>query len=112
MNRLVLPGLVSPDLADILANPSNNVAVMKQRVKQIVGARDLTSNEYTEMSRADKKRKEEIEEEKKRKKKARECKKKQMEEKKKLKLLHGIGRGRGRGRRGGHGRGSEHGCRR
>ena len=95
MNPLVAAGLVNPDLADIPATPPNNAAVTKQRVKRIVGARDLTSNEYTEMLRADKK----IEEEKKRKKEARESKKKEMEEKKKLKLLRG--RGRGRGRRGG-----------
>ena len=84
---------------DILATPPNIAAVTKQLVKRIVGARDLTSNEYTEMLRADTKRKEEIEECKKRKKEARERKMKEMEEKKKLKLLRGRGRGRGRGKR-------------
>ena len=54
MNPLVAAGLVNPDLADIPATPPNNAAVTKQRVKRIVGARDLTSNEYTEMLRADK----------------------------------------------------------
>lgn len=55
-NLLVAAGLISPDLADILATPPDNTAVSKQRVKRIVGAWDLTSNEYVEMFRRDKKR--------------------------------------------------------
>ena len=96
-NPLVAAGLISPDLANILATPADNAAVSKPHVKRIVGARNLTSNEYIEMFRKDKKRKEEIEEEKKKKKEARERKKKEMNEKKRLKEMRGRGRGRGKG---------------
>ena len=56
-------------------------------MKCLVGACDLTSNEYIEMLTRDKMRKEEIEEEKK--KEARESKKKEMNEKKILKEICG-----------------------
>ena len=49
VNPLVSAGLVSPDLMDILAVPSADAAVSKQRTKPITGARCLTSDEYAEM---------------------------------------------------------------
>ena len=51
---MVAAGLISPDLADILATPpAGNAAVSKPCVKHIVGACDLTSNEYIKMLRQD-----------------------------------------------------------
>ena len=41
-NPLVAVGLVPPDLADILATPSEDAAVLKKRTKHITGARELT----------------------------------------------------------------------
>ena len=77
--------LVSQDLADILATPSSDAAVAKWRTKRIVGARELTANDYSEMLREDQRKKDQLAEEKKRKSKERERKKKEMEEKKKIK---------------------------
>ena len=53
INPLVAAGLVSEDLSDILVTPPNDAAVAKARTFGIAGARNLTSNEYTEMLRAD-----------------------------------------------------------
>ena len=49
-----MQGLISPDLADILATPSPDAAVAKKRTKRITGARDLTVNDYAEMLRENK----------------------------------------------------------
>ena len=80
VNPLVDAGLVSQALVDILATPSSD-AVAKRRMKRIVGARELTANEYSEMLREDQRKKDQLAEEKKRKSKERERKKKEMEEK-------------------------------
>ena len=55
-NPLVDCGLISPDLADILATPSMDAAVVQRHVKRIRGARDLTAEDYVEMLREDKRR--------------------------------------------------------
>ena len=112
VNPLVAAGLISPDLMDILVAPAEDDAVSKKRTKRITGARDLTSEGYTEMLREEKKRKVAVEEEKRRKKEEREQKKKEREQEKERKKLERekAGRGRGRGRggcaRGSGGRGS------
>ena len=49
VNPLVCAGLVLEDLSDILVTPSSDAAVAKKRMKRIVGARHLTSDEYVEM---------------------------------------------------------------
>ena len=59
VNPLVASGLISPDLADILVTPSGDAAVAKKRTRRIVGARDLTAEDYVGMLRKDKRRKEE-----------------------------------------------------
>ena len=64
VNPLVSAGLVSPDLMDILAVPSADAAVSKQRTKRITGARCLTSDEYAEMLQKDKEKKEREEQDK------------------------------------------------
>ena len=74
VNPLVDSGLVSPDLADILVTPAEDAAVVKKRVKRIVGARDLTAEDYIAMLREDKRKKEEAEKDKQRKKEERERK--------------------------------------
>ena len=51
VNPLVCAGLVPEDLSDILVTPSSDAAVAKKRMKHIVGARHLTSDEYVECSR-------------------------------------------------------------
>ena len=61
---LVECGLISPDLVDILATPSVDAAVVQERVKRIGGARDLTAEDYAEILREDKRKKEEVEKEK------------------------------------------------
>ena len=62
---LASAGLISPDLADILATPSPDAAVAKKRTKRIAGAGDLTANDYAEMlRRVDRRRKEQVEKEK------------------------------------------------
>ena len=112
VNPLVSAGLVSPDLMDILAVPSADAAVSKQRTKRITGARCLTSDEYTEMLRKDKEKKEREEQDKIKRKEERERKRKEKEEKLKQKAGNSRGRrggrGRGRGCRGGRGRGRGH----
>ena len=62
MNLLVMAGLVPEDLSDILSTPLNDSAVTKKRTKHITGARNLTSEEYVEMRREDKRKKIEAEE--------------------------------------------------
>ena len=79
VNPLVTVGLVSPDLSDILAIPEDDAAVVKKRAKRITGARDLTADDYAEMLRADKRKKEEAEEQKKKRKEERESRKKEKE---------------------------------
>ena len=67
---LASAGLISPDLADILATPSPDAAVAKKRTKRIAGAGDLTVNDYAEMlRRVDRRRKEQVEKEKEQRKK-------------------------------------------
>ena len=108
VNPLVASGLISPDLADILVTPSGDAAVAKKCTRRIVGARDLTAEDYVGMLRKDKRRKEEAEKEKQRKKEERERKRKEREEAKMKKIEagrghgargHGAGRGRGTGGR-------------
>ena len=101
VNPLVTVGLVSPDLSDILAIPEDDAAVVKKRGKQITGARDLTTDDYAEMLRADKRKKEEAEEQEKKKKVERESRKKDKEKRQSEHNKRGRGRGRGhrRGRR-------------
>ena len=65
-------------------------------MKRITGARDLTTNEYVEGLREDKRRKEEAEE--KKKKEERKCIRDKRECKKREKQERGRGKGRGRGR--------------
>ena len=60
-NPLVECGLISPDL---VATPSMDAAVVQKRVKRIRGAQDLTAEDYVEMLREDKRKKEELEKEK------------------------------------------------
>ena len=105
VNPLVASGLISPDLADILVTPSGDAAVAKKRTRRIVGARDLTAEDYVDMLRKDKRRKEEAEKEKQRKKEERERKMKEREETKMKKVEAGRGRG-ARGRGAGRGRGT------
>ena len=97
-NPLVECGLISPDLTDILATPSMDAVVVQKRVKRIRGARDLTAEDYVEMLREDKRKKEELEKEKERKRQERLMKKKEREMAKQQKCGVGRGRGRGRGR--------------
>ena len=110
VNPFVAAGLISPDLADILVTPSGDAAVAKKRTRRIVGARDLTAEDYVGMLREHKRRKEEAEKEKQRKKEELERKRKEREEAKMKKIEAGRVRGvRGRGERGrgaGRGRGT------
>lgn len=105
VNPLVDYGLISPDLCDILALPSGDAAIAKNRVKRITGARDLTADDYAEMLREDKRKKEEAEIEKEKRKEERERKRREKEEKMKQKDKAQAGKGRGRGRGRGKGRG-------
>ena len=108
VNPLVAAGLISPDLADILVTPSDDAAVAKKRTRRIVGARNLTAEDYVVMLCEDKRRKEEAEKEKQRKKEERERKRKEQEEAKMKKIEAGRGRGaRGLGTRW---RGAGRGC--
>ena len=50
-NPLVVAGLVPVELADILAEPPADAAVAKKRTGRIVGARELTANDYANMVR-------------------------------------------------------------
>ena len=83
MNPLVMVGLVLEDLSDILSTPPNDSVVTKKRTKRITGARNLTSEEYVEMRREDKRKKIEAEELKEKRKHEREKRKREIEEKKK-----------------------------
>ena len=115
VNPLVVFGLISPDLADILVTPSGDATVTKKRTRHIVGARDLTAEDYVSMLREDKERRSRKEKQR----KEQERKKKEQEEAKRKKIEgrgiekgHETGRGRGTGR--GHGtargRGTGKGC--
>ena len=59
VNPLVCAGLVPEDLSDILVTPSSDAAVAKKRMKRIVGARHLTSDEFVEMLKCEKRKKKE-----------------------------------------------------
>ena len=83
MNPLVMAGLVPEDLSDILSTPPNDSAATKKRTKCITGARNLTSEEYVEVLREDKRKKIETEEMKEKRKHEREKRKREIEEKKK-----------------------------
>ena len=61
VNPLVCAGLVPEDLSDILVTPSSDAAVAKKRMKRIVGARHLTSDEYVEMLKSEERKKKEAE---------------------------------------------------
>ena len=61
VNPLVVSGLISPDLADILVTPSGDATVTKNHTRRIVGARDLTAEDYVSMLHEDKRKKEEAE---------------------------------------------------
>ena len=76
---LVTVGLVSLDLSDILAVPEDDAAVVRKRAKWIKGARNSTADDYAEMLRADKRKKEEAEEQKKKRKEEKESRKKEKE---------------------------------
>ena len=56
INPLVVTGLVSEDLSDILITPPKDATVAKTRTFRTAGARNLTFNEYAEKLRADKKK--------------------------------------------------------
>ena len=71
------------DLSDILVTLPEDAAVAKKRTKRITNARNLTSDEYTEMLRRDDRKKKEAEKLKEKEKVEREQKKKEREEKKK-----------------------------
>ena len=83
INPLVMAGLVPEDLSDILSKPLKDSAVTKKRTKRITVVRNLTSEEYVEMLREDKRKKIEAEELKKKRKHEREKRKREIEEKKK-----------------------------
>ena len=85
VNLLVTAGLISPDLMDILATPTNDAAMSRKRTKRITGARELTSNEYVGMLQEEKRKKDEAEEEKLKKKEEKERKKKEREKEKERK---------------------------
>ena len=89
---------------DILLAPNEDAAVSKKWSKRITGARDLMSNEYAEMLRREKRKKEEAEE-KQAKKEEREKKKKEREQKKIERQSSRAARGHCRGRGWGRGRG-------
>ena len=72
-------------MSDILSTPLNDSVVTKKRTKRITGARNLTSEEYVEMLREDKK-KIEAEELKEKRKHEREKRKRKIEEKKETQL--------------------------
>ena len=78
---------------DILLAPNKDAAVSKKRSKRITGARDLMSNEYAEMLRREKRKKEETEKEKQAKKEEREKKKKEREQKKRERQSSRAARG-------------------
>ena len=67
--------MVPLDLADILATPSEDAAVLKKRTKRITGARELTSNKYVEWLKEEERMKKEALEEKERKREERKRKK-------------------------------------
>ena len=83
MNPPVMAGLVPEDLSDILSTSLKDSAVTKKRTKRITVARNLTSEEYVEKLREDKRKKIEAEELKKKRKHETEKKRREIEEKKK-----------------------------
>ena len=83
MNPPVMAGLVPEDLSDILSTSLKDSAVTKKRTKRITVARNLTSDEYVEMLREDKRKKIEAEELKKKRKHETEKRRREIEEKKK-----------------------------
>ena len=104
LNPLVDAGLISQDLADILATPSKDAAaVAKQVLKRITGARELTANDYFEMLKECQSKKKRLEEEKKRKSEERERKKKEKEKLRQISKGRGKSRGVGLQRRRGKG---------
>ena len=108
LNPLVNAGLISQDLADILATPSKDAAaVAKQGLKRITGARELTANDYFEMLKERQSKKKRLEEEKKRKSEERERKKKEKEKLRQISKGRGKSRGVGLQRRRGKGRGDK-----
>ena len=48
-------------MADILATPSPDAAMTRKRTKHIIGARDLTADDYRGMLLEDRRRKEDLE---------------------------------------------------
>ena len=60
VNPLVDAGLISQDLADVLATPSSDAAAAKRQTKHIVGARELMANEYSEMLKEDQRKKDQL----------------------------------------------------
>ena len=78
-----MSGLVPEDLSDILSIPPYDSAVTKKQTKRITGARNLTTEEYVEMLREDKRKKVKAEEMKEMRKHDREKRKREIEEKKK-----------------------------
>ncbi len=98
-NPLVMAGLISADMADILTTPLPDEAMIRKRTKRIItGARDLTANEYRDMLLQEKRRKEDLEQQKIKRMEERE-KKKQERERKKEEVARGKNAGRGRGRK-------------
>ena len=83
INPLVMAGLVPEDLSDILSNPPNDSAVTKKRTMHITGARNLTTEEYVEMLREDKRKRIDVEEMMEKRKHEREKRKREIEKKKK-----------------------------
>ena len=81
VNPLVAAGLIPGDLSDILITPPEDAAVAKKRTRRIVGARHLTSEEYTQMLRDEVRKKKEAEELKEQKKVERERKRNERLEK-------------------------------
>ena len=108
LNPLVDAGLISQDLADILATLSKDAAaVAKQGLKRITGARELTTNDYFEMLKERQSKKKRLEEEKKRNNEEREQKKKEKEKLRQISKGRGKPHGMGLQRRRGKGRGDK-----
>ena len=83
MNPPVMAGLVPEDLSDILSTSLKDSAVTKKRTQRVTVVRNLTSDEYVEMLREDKRKKIEAEELKKKRKHETEKRRREIEEKKK-----------------------------
>ena len=87
-------------MSDILVTPSSDAAVAKKRMKRIVGARHLASDEYVEMLKSEERKMKEGEDLKEQKKVERERKKIERENEKKNKLEKQAARRRWRTGRG------------